>query len=148
MTPPGEIMESYIESCRFLSSYNTKFPSAKGNFSLGSTFYTVRDLYHVTAVEFRICLNQLLYSVLKTWIDKGLLQTDYKYVDFGRAMDEDFLISEAITNFKKPIVKKSFSADINLTTKRKLHNIFICKFNFDFENGSCKGQVNTIIKLY
>lgn len=143
----GKVLEHYRPNLRMLKFAELEYPSMRGKFVIGQTFYYTPSLKHATDVEIQLCLNQLVYVGVAQAMEQGLVQ-ELKGLDFYELQKENMLITESRKRFKKPIrTDIEISGEIAIRRWKQVGNLFLADTDFQFENRSCSGSLElTLIK--
>mgnify|MGYP001602252274 CR=1 FL=1 len=140
-----EVMKNYRPECRFLKSAQIEYPSIRGKFLIGKTFYHVPPVKHATDVEIQLCLNQLTYvGMLQLFESQNV--PELSGLDFSELRTEGMLITESRKRFRKPIsTGKEFLGHLNIEEWKNFGNLLVARTKFDFENRSCFGNLELVL---
>jgi hypothetical protein len=89
--------------------------AARGQFAIEESCY-IADTGHFNAVEYNICYNQLIYTLVGACIDRGLLSafSDWTLEEFRRRQLPDFLIVRLESEFRSPMQSGWFEAVVRI----------------------------------
>lgn len=135
----------YQPEYRFLKKLEIDYPLISGEFILPPTFYTVKELDHLSDVETQFCLNQLAYvgiceAIRKRQISKKIGERFGK-LPYGRAV-----IGKSEKRFREKIdPSKKIHGELNIKRIFNLEDKIIALAFFDFEKGKCFGKLNVAL---
>jgi len=135
------VVRPYQVECRVLREARLEYPRIYGKFFIGSTFYHVPTLQHVTDIEIQLCLNQLAYAGIAQAIQyRSIPELDD--LSFEQLRKEGMLIIESRKRFRKQIPTcREISGQMNVNEWRDEAGLIRGWANFQFENRSCFGSL-------
>ncbi|MEV0901811.1 FcoT family thioesterase [Actinoplanes sp. NPDC049802] len=111
-----EVLQVYKPPCRYLTAADTLL--ADGTLGVASEFSVPQPFYientgHFNAVEFVICLNQMMYYAVAKAVKEGMLApfTEWQPDDFWKRQLTDFLIVGMKTRFRRPVAAQRFHGE-------------------------------------
>ena len=136
-----EILGLYKPEQRLLREASIEYPTIRGTFLIGQTYYTFSPLQHATDIEIQLCLNQLAYAGMYEGIRLGL-DSSLKGINFRELQKEGMLIIESRKKFRRQIpTDREIIGSIKLKDRIERDGISLCDASFQFENKSCFGRL-------
>ena len=128
-----KVLEIYTPECRYLKEVSLNYPVAQGVFKLGNTFYSPKNVEHMTAIEVQLCLNQLCFSAFGSWLPEGKFNKSLSFNQYLDLMKENMFIIESNIRFRKPICTNGeIKGQIEITNIKKHGGLYICNFYLSF----------------
>ena len=135
----------YKPEYRFLKKLEIEYPIISGSFIVSPTFYTLKELDHLSDVETQFCLNQLSYVGISEAIKKGQIFKEigakFRRIPYGR-----MVIGKSEKKFREKIdPSKEIYGELKVKRIFNLEDSVIAITLFDFEKGKCFGKLNVAL---
>jgi hypothetical protein len=135
----------YKPEYRFLKKLEIEYPIISGSFIVSPTFYTLKELDHLSDVEAQLCLNQLAYVGISEAIKKGQISHEMG-AKFGKLPYGRIVIGKSEKKFKEKIdPSKEIYGELKVKRLFNLEDRIIAITLFDFEKGKCFGKLNAAL---
>jgi hypothetical protein len=132
----------YQPSYRFLKKLEINYPIISGDFIVPPTFYTLKELDHLSDVETQFCLNQLAYVGISEAIKKEQILKEMGG-RFGKIPYGEAVIGKSEKKFREKIdPSKNIHGELEVKRIFNLEDKIIAMTLFDFEKGKCFGKLN------
>jgi hypothetical protein len=136
-----KVLEHYRPNLRMLKSASLGYPSIKGRFLIGPTFYYIPRLEHAADIEIQLCLNQLAYAGIAEIMEQGVVP-ELNGLNFYELQKENMLVIESRKRFRRPIrTNAEIGGELILRRWKDVGSLILGNFDFQFENKSCFGSL-------
>lgn len=151
------VLRPYKDGCRYLREAQIEFDSDAplapvrlyGELSIDRSCY-IDDTGHFNSVEFNLCYNQLIYSLMAQCVVAGNLPAfgAMTLAEYFERQLPDVLIHCFSSKFKRPMDPRAFSGVVTIRSAVRRGGFILldteCSFH-DSGKGSCSGEVSLAI---
>lgn len=154
-----DILSPYRPHCRYLKRVTVELPPpdaedapvawARGEFEIPASWY-IDDTGHFNSIEFNLCYNQLVYTLIGQCVRDGLVPelATMDYEEYRRRQLPDVLIVRMTSAFKKAMDARSFRGVVSIERigdrKSMLMLRTACEFE-DADGGFSSGEITLAI---
>jgi len=153
----ARVLRPYKDGCRYLQRAEIEFDAETplapvrlyGELSIERSCY-IDDTGHFNSVEFNLCYNQLIYSLMAQCVAAGNLPA-FAGMTLGEYFERqlpDVLIHCFSSKFKRPMDPRAFSGVVTIQSAVRRGGFILldtrCSFH-DAGKGSCSGEVSLAI---
>lgn len=153
----ARVLAPYKPHCRYLKSSVVELPEAgadhlvrlHGELGIPSSCY-IDETGHFNSVEFNICYNQLIYTLMAQCVASSILpafgaMTLGEY--FARQLP-DVLIHEFSSKFRRPLDARAFRGTVSIVEAQDRRKFLVLATHCTFEDGhggTAQGEVSLAI---
>jgi len=151
------VLRPYKDGCRYLREAEIEFDpddpaapvSLHGELGIEESCY-IDDTGHFNSVEFNLCYNQLIYSLMAQCVAGGNLPAfaSMSLAEYFARQLPDVLIHTFSSKFKRPMHARAFSGVVTIRSAMRRGGFILldteCSFR-DAGGGSCSGEVSLAI---
>ncbi|MGW2376653.1 MULTISPECIES: FcoT family thioesterase [Kitasatospora] len=157
------VLAIYKDDCRYLTwaeaapaDHPVGYPlRGAGQFTIRESCYVdAPGSFHLNAVEFNICFNQIMYYLIAAAVHDRLAApfSSWTMDDFWQRQRPDILIIDFHSTFRSPVTSRNFQGETTITgvhRKNGRSGPFLlvdmtCGFS-DRAGGNCHGEVTLAI---
>jgi len=154
-----QVLKPYRPGCRYLRSAVVESPAEagdnqplatiRGRLTIGDSCY-IADTGHFNSVEFNLCYNQLVYSLMAQVVVDGLLPAfrSWSLTEYLERQLPDVLIHDFSSKFHRPMSVDDFEGTVEILGARPRRNFMLvhtrCSFRDD-SGGRSHGEVSLAI---
>jgi len=153
----ARVLAPYKPHCRYLLRSFVEMPEPgadhlvrlHGELSIPSSCY-IDETGHFNSVEFNICYNQLIYTLMAQCVESAILpafsvMTLQEY--FARQLP-DVLIHEFSSKFRRPLDARAFTGTVSIVEAQDRRKFIVLSTHCSFEDGqggTAQGEVSLAI---
>lgn len=151
------VLSPYKPHCRYLESALVEVPArpaehvvlARGVFGIPESCY-IDDTGHFNSVEFNLCYNQLVYTLMAQCVAEQLLPEFAAWTvdEYLARQLPDVLIHEFSSKFKTPMDMRRFTGEVSIREARDRRRFLLlrthCHF-WDEQGGASEGEISLAI---
>lgn len=153
----ARVLAPYKPHCRYLLRSVVELPEPgadhlvrlRGELSIPSSCY-IDETGHFNSVEFNICYNQLVYTLMAQCVESSLIpafgaMTLREY--FARQLP-DVLIHEFSSKFRRPLNSRAFTGTVSILEAQDRRKFVIVATHCSFDDGlggTAQGDVSLAI---
>ena len=153
----ARVLRPYKPDCRYLKRSTVEIPEAgadhlvrlHGELAIERSCY-IDETGHFNSVEFNLCYNQLVYTLMAQCVASSLLpafasMTLSEY--FARQLP-DVLIHEFSSKFRRPLNSRAFRGTVSIVEAHDRRKFLVCATHCTFEDdqgGLAQGEVTLAI---
>lgn len=142
------VQAPYKPHCRYISSAlverfddkddndGNKLVEARAEFGIPESCY-IDETGHFNSVEFNLCYNQLIYTLIAQCAAKGLLDAlgNMTVEEFLQRMLPDVLIHDFACRFVKPMDRRSFAGTLSVVEATDHGHVILLRTRCEFSDG-------------
>lgn len=150
------VLAPYKPHCRYLHQAVVEVPGgegplvlARGEFGIPESCY-IDDTGHFNSVEFNLCYNQLVYTLMAQCVAADLLPAFSAWTvdEYLARQLPDVLIHEFSSKFKRPMDMRRFTGEVAIAEARDRRRFLFlrttCRF-WDEAGGESEGEISLAI---
>ena len=150
------VLTPYFPQCRYLRSAEAVFgdddgPPAvlRGELAIGSSCY-IDDTGHFNSVEFNICYNQLIYTLMAQCVVSGVTEpfAAMDLDEYLRRQLPDVLIHDFSSKFRQPMRIERFYGEVRIDEVRDRKRFVFVRTTvrfWDDHGGASEGAVSLAV---
>lgn len=154
----ASVLKPYKPKCRYLKRAVVELPEhggedhlvlARGDFEISESCY-IDDTGHFNAVEFNICYNQLIYTLMAQCVVSDILPAFAKMTldEYLARQLPDVLIHDFRSKFRKPMLATKFEGAVSIMDAVEKSRFLMLKTHIKFTDphgGNSDGDVSLAI---
>ena len=149
------VLSPYREGCRYLLRATVEHPPGggeafdeddepflariEGEFEIPRSFY-IDETGHFNSIEFNLCYNQLIYSIMAQCCASRILpELDIPLDEYLRRQLPDVLIHDFHSKFRRPLDPRRFRGSLTVRSAHSSRRFVLLKTTTEYSDG--KGGV-------
>lgn len=154
----ARVLAPYKPDCRYLKTVHVELPEhggedhvvlARGEFEIPESCY-IDDTGHFNAVEFNICYNQLIYTLMAQCAVSDIIPAFAAMTldEYLARQLPDVLIHDFHSKFRKPMDARRFDGTVTITDAVEKSRFLLLKTHVSFRDaggGNSDGDVSLAI---
>lgn len=153
----ARVLAPYKPHCRYLRRSVVEIPEPgadhlvrlRGELGIEGSCY-IEETGHFNSVEFNICFNQLVYTLMAQCVESALLPVFASMTlrEYYARQLPDVLIHEFASKFRRPLDARSFTGTVSIVEAHDRRRFIVLATHCSFEDahgGTAQGDVTLAI---
>jgi hypothetical protein len=153
----ARVLAPYKPHCRYLTRSIVELPEPgadhlvrlRGELGISSSCY-IDETGHFNSVEFNLCYNQMIYTLMAQCVASSLLSAFHAMTleDYFARQLPDVLIHEFSSKFRRPLNARVFTGTVSIVEAQDRHRFIVLGTHCTFEDGlggTAQGDVSLAI---